>query len=462
MFLRKQRPLPARAGQALVWGLIVLCVAVFAGLAAYRVVSRDRMEVDEGRLRELTRATFEKEPTPSGPGWPQWRGPQRDGSVPGDDLRTDWPADGLPILWSQPTGEGFSSVVVSRGRAFTLVQDGDAEAVICWDAATGQERWRYRYPAQYKNAYGNGPRSTPAVAGDFIYAVGGTGLMHCLKAFSDEPQGELVWKKDLLDEFGAQNLKWGVSFSPLVEGPFVYVMPGGPDGNSLAALDKSTGAVAWKKFDDAPSYSSPVAATLAGRRQIVYFTNERLLGVEPDSGELLWDFPWRAATPDIPINIATPLVLGDEYVFLSSGYDKGCALVQIEKNGDRLRASQVYKSRKLRSHFASVVRVGDYLYGFDDTNLACLELKTGKQRWRERGFDKGSLIAVGEHLIVLGEQGTLALVEASPEECRIKASFEHSRKPSTWSVPVFVEGRLYVRDQERLVCYDAKKRVMKQ
>src|SRR5439155_20653923 len=188
------------------------------------------------------------------------------------------------------------------------VPAADRRAVLCGDAATGKERWPFRYPAAYTNPYGNGPRATPAIAGEYLYSVGATGIMHCLKAFTDNPAGELVWRKELLEEFGASNLQWGVSFSPLVEGRFVYVMPGGPNGNGIAALDKDTGAVVWKNLNDQAGYSSPIAATLAGDRQIVVFTAERLVGVAPDTGERLWDFPWHT---DFQANIATPVVMGD-------------------------------------------------------------------------------------------------------------------------------------------------------
>ena len=445
-----------RKGRVVVWVIVVLLVGVFSALGAYRVLSRDLLEVDEAKLAELNQASFADKSREAGGEWPQWRGPSRDGSSPETGLLARWPEAGPKVLWTQPVGEGYSSVVVARGRAFTMYQEGPREVVVCFDAATGERRWAFSYPARFENEYGHGPRSTPAVAGEHLYTVGGTGVLHCFKAFTDNPNGELVWRKNLLDEFGAKNLKWGVSFSPLVEGRLVFVMPGGPGGNALAALDKDTGAVAWKAFDDEPSYSSPVAATLAGRRQVVFFTFWRLLGVEPQTGRLLWAFPWRGATIDLPINIATPLVIGEEYVFISSGYDKGCALVKVEKGGDGLRAVQVYKNRRLRSHFASAVRHGEALYGFDDTNLACMDLKTGQSRWKERGFDKGSLIVAEGRLIVLGERGKLALVEAAPEEYREVSSFEHTEQPATWTSPALAGGRLYVRDKTRLVCYQLR------
>jgi outer membrane protein assembly factor BamB len=453
---------PPRSGGCVVWGLIVVCSLVFAGLTTYRVLSHDPNEVNPEKLAELASAAPRPDVKATQPGseWPQWRGPNRDGVSTETDVRTDWPDGGPKVLWERKTGEGFSSVVVSNGRAFTMFQDGPDEAVVCWDAETGQERWRFKYPAQYKNDYGNGPRSTPAIAGDQLYAVGGTGIMHCLQAFTDSPAGEMVWRKDLLEEFGGELLTWGVAFSPLVEKGLVFVMPGGPGGNALAALEKDTGAVVWKDFDDRPSYSSPVAADLAGTRQIVFLTGERLVGVVPESGRLLWEFPWSAGAGHAPTNIATPLVIhldvGD-YVFVSSGYDKGCALLKIEPAGDGFRPVKVYANRNLRTTFASCVQGGDYLYGFDDTNLACLELRTGRAKWKERGFDKGSVLRAGGALIILGETGTLAVAEATPNGYREKARFQHSERPSSWTVPVLVGGRLYVRDRDRLVCYDLKK-----
>jgi len=228
----------------------------------------------------------------------------------------------------------------------------------------------------------------------------------------------------------------------------------------VAALDSNTGAVVWKNLDDAPSYSSPVAADLASERQLVYLTSDRLVSLRPDTGVLLWEFPWPAGPVHTPSSIATPLIIhldvGD-YVFISSGYDKGCALIKIAAHASGLHPEPVYKNRSLRTVFSSCVRQGEFLYGFDDTNLVCVELRTGKTRWKERGFGKGSVTLADGHLILLGDEGTLALAAADPEKYREVARFQHSEQPSSWTVPVFVGGRLFVRDKKRLVCYDVKK-----
>jgi outer membrane protein assembly factor BamB len=451
---------PRRSG-ILVWGVIVVLTLLFGGLTAYRILSRDLNEVNEGRLRELRDAVARPdEQRPTGPDWPQWRGPNRDGVSTETGLLTPWPEDGPKVLWNKPTGDGYSSMAVARGRVFTMVQDGEDEAVVCWDAETGAERWRFKYPCHFRQPYGDGPRSTPAIAGDSIYTVSGTGIVHCLKAFTDRPTGEMVWRTDLVEEKGDSELQWGVSFSPLVENGLVHVMPGGPTRSALAALDKDTGKFVWKKFTDRPSYSSPMPADLAGRHQIVWLTGERLVGVVPETGDLLWEVPWDAGLGHAPTNIATPLVIhldiGD-YVFVSSGYARGCGLFKIEKQGDAFKASKVYHNLNMGTIFSTCVRQGEYLFGFDDTQLKCLQLSTGTATWRKAGFGKGSVTLVDGHLIILGDSGKLALATADPQRYREVSRFEHSDQPSSWSVPVFAGGRLYVRDKKQLVCYDVKK-----
>jgi outer membrane protein assembly factor BamB len=385
--------------------------------------------------------------------WPQWRGPNRDGISSATDLLASWPEDLLTRrkVWERPAGGGFSALAVAGGRAYTLVQDGDDEAVVCWDAETGQERWRFRYPCRYVNNMGSGPRSTPTVDGDLVFTVGATGLMHCLKTNPASAGGEVVWRRDLLKDFGAPNLQWGVSFSPLVQGQRVFVNPGGPDGNSVAALDRLTGKTVWHALNDRAGYSSPVAATLAGKPQVVFFTGEGAVGVSPADGTLYWRYPWHTS---YDVNAATPLVVGD-YVFLTSGYDKGCGLLQVENEGSGQTASPVYQHRKMRGQFSSPVRYKDCIYGFDDTFLKCLDLRTGKELWRQRGFDKGSLLIAGGRLILLGEYGRLALAEATPDGYRELSAVQFSEQ-KCWTVPALANGRLYLRDPARVVCLDLR------
>jgi hypothetical protein len=427
---------------------IMFCAFVFVSLTVYYVLFPPPFidpELSSALSKELS---GRKTSAASSKDWPQWRGSNRDGVSSETSLLTTWPENGPRKLWEQPVGRGYSSIAVADGRVYTHMQQGGDEVVACWSTA-GEPLWRFSYPASYRNPYGNGPRATPTVDGKHVYTVGGTGIMHCLKTHPASPQGEKVWRKDLLEEFGAGNLQWGVSFSPLVEGNLVYINPGGPAGASCAALDKLTGETRWQALDDQAGYSSPVAATIAGQKQVVFFTAAGLVGLTPDRGELLWRFPWETS---YGANVATPIIVGD-YIFLSSGYDRGCAVVRIRDG----QASKVYENKNMRNHFSSCVFFKDHLYGFNESVLTCLDFRTGQIRWKQGGFKKGSLLIADGKLIVLGEYGKLALAEATPDAYRELTSFEVSTD-RCWVVPALADGRLYVRDQGNLMCFDVKER----
>jgi outer membrane protein assembly factor BamB len=467
MSSQEERQQPAvtpkpRPGRLHLWAIGILTLLLLVQVAA-QLLFADRTITDAEQVRALQGLKLDTGAQAAGTDWPQWRGPNRDGASTETDLLRTWPEGGPRKLWEQPVGAGYSSVAVAGGRAFTLMQAGDNEAVVCWDARTGQELWRFRYAADYKNPYGDGPRSTPTVAGDLVYTVGGTGILHCLKTQPGSTDGEVVWRKDLLEEFGAANLKWGVSFSPLVEGDLVYTNPGGPDGNSLAAFDKYTGALRWKNLDDPAGYSSPIAAACGGVPQIIFFTGAGLVGIAPADGKLLWRFPWETS---YGCNIATAIAVQD-YVFLSSGYNRGCAVVHVEKQpplssdaGERdegdLQARRVYENKRMCNHFPSSVFHKGFLYGFNESFLTCMEFKTGVVRWRQRNFGKGSLLIAGDRLIVLGEQGKLALADADPAEYRELASCQLPER-RYWTVPALASGLLYVRDESRVICLDLRR-----
>jgi outer membrane protein assembly factor BamB len=325
------------------------------------------------------------------------------------------------------------------------------EAVVCRDVRGGAEVWRFRYPNAYSERFGSGPRSTPAVDGQRVYAVGPTGIFHCLHAATGRP----LWRHDLMEEFHGRTMQYGVSFSPLVEGDLVYATPGGPDGNAVVAFDKVTGRVVWKALDDPMGYSSPLAITAAGVRQLLVFTNLALVSLSPTDGKVYWRYPWETVNG---FNIATPLAVGD-YVFISSAYGKGCALLEVTAEADGSpRAHRVYEHNRLRNHFASSVRWGDHLYSLDEKDLVCMDIRTGTVAWREKGirkFGKGTLLAAAGQLIVLGESGTLWLVEATPAGYREKASCRVSEN-KCWTVPSLADGKLYVRDESHLLCLDVR------
>ena len=439
-FSRPSRPL--LAALVVLWGTFIF-------FTVCALASKDSASADPARVAELQTAKLAA-PTITTHDWPQWRGPNRDGLSRETGLLATWPTDGPRLLWEKPSGEGFSSIAVAQGKAFTMLQENDQEAIVCWDAATGRELWRHRYRAGFRNTYGNGPRATPTIAGDMLFAIGGTGIMTALNISAAQPT--VAWTKDLLQEFGAGNLNWGTAYSPLVDGELVFVNPGGSAGRSVAALDQRTGAVRWQALDDAAGYGSPMLADCAGQKQVVFFTNTGLAAVAPESGQLLWRFPW---VTEFGANITTPIVAGD-YVFISSGYGMGCALLKIEKTHSGLAAKLVYKNKRMITPFTTCVLYDDHLYGFNDTTLTCMEFRTGKVTWRQRGFEKGSLTIADGRLYILGEMGTLALAEATPAQYRelSRFTFAHAK---CWTAPVIANGRLYVRNEEKIACYDVRR-----
>jgi outer membrane protein assembly factor BamB len=446
-----------RSGRLYFW-LALFCFALFGMLTVYALSARSSIQPDENLMRELDNATLVEpagvSPLP-GP-WPQWRGPGRDGIAHGTGI-TPWPASGPPILWRSSSSVGYSSLVVAGGHAYTLMQDGSDEAVVCWNSDTGEELWRQRYAAKFQTPEASGPRSTACLDGDRLYTVGGTGIFQC----RDASRGQLHWEHNLLKEFNAPNLRWGVCFSPLVDGDLVFANPGGPGGNSVAAFNKHTGVLVWKALDDPAGYSSPLLITAAGRKQVLFFTGVALVSLAPEDGQLLWRFPWP--TPHA-VNSATPIWLqaraGDQvldYVFLSSGYGVGCALLKVTTNPDgSVQARPVYASKQLRTHFCSSVFYRGYIYGIDDPEwLTCLDVKTGQALWKERGVGKGSLLAVDGHLIVLDDQGRLLLVEATPEGYHQEASWQ-ALNGRCWTAPAMADGRLYLRDEKEVLCLKMK------
>ncbi|MFO0842156.1 MAG: PQQ-binding-like beta-propeller repeat protein [Gemmataceae bacterium] len=415
-------------------------------------------------LAELADAEFLDDDAPTTRDWPQWLGPHRDGVTTMPDLLKTWPERGPPRLWRKTSGETYSSFAVAEGRVYTTMATEGGETVFCWDLATGKERWQHAYTPRQAFQY-SGPRTTPTLDGGKVYTLGAAGLLLCLNA----ADGKVVWEHDLAAELGAAPPRWGLACSPLVEGDRLFVAIGGR--RSLAAFDKATGELVWAGLSDDPGYSSPVAATIDGARQVIFFTGTRLVGVAPKDGSLLWEYPWKTS---FDVNAATPVVFrarsgGAEgtYVFISSGYTRGCGLVKVERRGGGLMARRVYESSELCCHFSTPVRHKDHIYAFDETrDLTCLDLRTGEVRWRfDRpegaeglravGYQKGSLLRVGELLLALGETGKLALVEATPEAYREVAAARPFRD-RCWTLPVLAEGRLLVRDWKQVLCLDVR------
>lgn len=418
---------------------------------------RDSENADE--MTRLAAAPAKSDPVaPAAAGWPQWRGPLRDGRAPSGPLRTDWEKNPQKQLWKVECGGGYSSLAIVGRRAFTQDRVGSNERVICLDVETGRRLWDHSYPADYSGVdYASGPRATPTLDGTSLFAVGATGKFVCLDVSSDSAPPRLVWEHDLISEFQARIPKWGVASSPLVEGDLVIVQPGGKNG-SVVAFDKLSGVVRWKAAANPSGYSSPVAATIGTVRVVFALTGNALLCIRAADGAVLDQADWITQYDG---NIATPVV-HDDYVFISSGYSKGCSLFRAAAEGDRVTLNQVYmrKNRVMRNHHSTCVFKDGYLYGFDDSRLRCVDFKTGieVEGWDDPGFNsKGSVILSGNHLIVLTESGQLGLVEATPEEPRLIAKVPSGLSGrENWSLPVLVDGRLFLRDNQSVLCLDVK------
>ncbi len=378
--------------------------------------------------------------------WPQWLGPNRTGISSETGLVTTWTKDGPTVVWQQELGEGFSGISVADGRVYTMFSAGEDEFVICLNEETGKEIWRFRTGAKfYERQGGNGPRSQPTVDGERVFVLSAEGWLYALNA----KDGKKLWLVDLYDGLGSRVPKFGFSTSPLVEGDLLLLEVGTRQGTFIA-LDKTNGAVKWASQRDVVSYSSPIAADIAGIRQVVFVSGEAAVGLSPTDGSLYWRFPWSTS---YDLNVATPILVPPDHIFISSGYDHGAALLQISPEGDGLSVKKVWESRGMKNHFGTSLLIGDYIYGFDNAILKCIEAKTGKEQWKRRGYGKGTLIYADGQLIILSDKGKLALADASPTGFREKASTQ-VLSGKCWTPPTLANGKIFVRDMHRIVCMD--------
>lgn len=355
------------------------------------------------------------------PYWTDFRGPARDGRYDGMQVLTEWPAAGPPLIWRQPIGGGFASFVIAEGRAFTIEQRRDQEVVTAYELKTGYELWSHGWKAEFRESMGgNGPRATPTWNDGRIYGLGALGDFVCLEAET----GRLVWSLNILEENRASNLPWGMSSSPLIVEETVIVLPGGLSGRSVAAYDKLTGEPVWKSLDDQQAYTSPMLVSLAGRRQLLVVSAERVMGLLPTDGSLLWDYTW---VTEYGVNSAQPIVLGDSRLFISSGYGHGAAVVEVMQNNNNFSTRQVWKSLSMKNKFTSSVLYEGHIYGLDEGILACLDVESGKRKWKGGRYGHGQTILADGHLIVLTEKGDLVLLRATPEEHRELSRFSAIR-----------------------------------
>jgi outer membrane protein assembly factor BamB len=397
------------------------------------------------------------QPTPGAP-WPQFRGPDRTGVSRETGLLKQWPAGGPRLVWKAVAlGTGNGAPSVAGGRIFGTSYRGNDEVVWALNETNGKPVWSTRIAAanfQIGQQAQDGPGCTPTVVGDRLYALGASGDLVCLQVSN----GKALWRKNLVRDFGGVVPRWGYAESPLVDGNRVIVTPGGRAA-TLVALDRTSGALNWKAQvpqGDGAGYASAVATNAGGRRQYVQFLAGGVVGVAAADGRFLWRY--NAPSTRFGINCSAPIVQ-DNFVFAAAGYNTGGGLARLATApGGGMTATQVYFTRDMRNHHGGMVLVNGYLYGFDESNLTCLDFKTGAVKWSNRSVGKGSVTYADGRLYARSERGPVALVEATPRSYMEKGRFEQPDRSgkTTWPYPVIASGRLYLRDHDHLLCYSVR------
>ena len=383
--------------------------------------------------------------------WPQWQGPDRTGLSKETGLLQQWPASGPAVVWSASgLGAGYGSLAIKGDRIFVQGSNGRQSLVFSLNRADGKGVWSKALGAAGDNDRGPGPRGTPTLDGDRLYALTENGDLFCVKA----ADGTEVWHRNILRDFGGRNIPWLISESPLVDGNNVIVTPGGPNA-AIVSLDKMTGKTVWtsKELSDEAGYASPVVADVQGVRTVMTLTAQAGVGVRASDGKLMWRYrPVANGTA----NITTPIFF-DNKVFYTSAYNTGGALLGLTAQNGVVDAKEIYFTREMQNHHGGVVLVNGYLYGFNNSILTCLEFATGKMMWRDRSVGKGSLTFADGNLYIESENNVVGLAEASPTGYKEKGRFRIADQglPS-WAHPVVSDGRLYIRNQATLASYDIR------
>lgn len=387
--------------------------------------------------------------------WPQFRGPNRDDVSRERGLLQQWPEGGPPQKWLfREAGLGYSGVSVVGDTLYTMgargTANGEQEFLIAVSVSTGKEKWATPIAPMLTNNWGNGPRGTPTVDGQQVYALSGRGTLVCARADS----GDIVWKTTM-QELGGKQPNWGYCESVLIDGDKLVCTPGGSQG-AIVALDKNSGKPIWQsgEFTEGAQYASIIAVDRGGRRQYVQLTQQKLAGVDAESGKLLWtsDFPGRTAVIPTPIH-------HEGHIYVTAGYGAGCKLVKLEADG----ASDVYENKVMKNHHGGVVLIGKHVYGHSDgPGWTCQDFFSGESVWNERKLGKGSLTCADGKLYLFDERkGEVVLIDASPEGWNERGRFtleplsqQRSGRGGIWTHPVVANGKLFLRDQELLFCFD--------
>lgn len=381
--------------------------------------------------------------------WNQFRGPKRDNLSQETGLLNEWPAGGPELLYTATgLGEGYSTVAVVGELLYTMGNVDGGEQMIALNRENGEIVWKARNGNEYQEGQGNGPRGTPTVVDGKVYALGGNGDLGCY----DANTGEAVWRKNILNEFGGSNIVWGISESVLVDEGKVICTPGG-NRATVVALKAETGEVEWvSRVPESPQagYASPVIATVGRVKQYVVFTSKGIVGVRASDGRPMWGMDKSSNTT---ANCATPLVIGNK-IFSSSDYGTGAELVDLSSRGTMTKARLVYQTKDMKNHHGGMVYVEGHVYGSNSDILSCVNIRNGKATWRERSM-KGSVVYADKKIVFRHEDGDVVLLAANSDSYQELGRFSQPRRSGrpAWSHPVIADGRLYLRDMDKLLVY---------
>jgi outer membrane protein assembly factor BamB len=385
--------------------------------------------------------------------WPQWGGPTRDFHVKDAKLAASWPTEGPKRLWSRELGDGFSAVIADEQRIYTMYRDDDANVAIALDPATGRTVWEQKIDATPLRGmfldYGSGPNSTPLLAGERLFVVTFTGQLSAL----DRASGQVLWRQELWKTHDGTFRDVGYSGSPIAYRDTV-ILPLGGKGKAVAAFKQSDGSLAWKRQDFENAMSSPLLVSVDGQEQLVAFMVDHVIGLNPLNGDLVWSHPHKT---DYAVNASTPIWADGNVLVVSSAYGTGARALKLERTGDRTTVRQLWFTQRLRVHHGNMLRIGEYVYGssgdFGPAPLTAVHVPTGKIAWQDRRFPKASLLYAAGKVIVLDEDGRLALTTLTPEGLTVHSEAQVLTKLS-WTVPTLVGSRLYVRDRKTIAAFD--------
>jgi outer membrane protein assembly factor BamB len=385
--------------------------------------------------------------------WPQWGGPTRDFNVPDARLAASWPREGPRRVWSRELGDGYSAILADGERLYTMFRRGDQNVATALDPATGKAVWEQPMDATPVSGmfldYGKGPNATPLLVGERLFVVTFTGRLAAL----DRRTGRVLWQQELWTRHGGTFRDVGYSPSPIAYGDTI-ILPVGGAGKAVFAFRQSDGAVVWSRQDFENAMASPLLIRVDGQDQLVAFMVDHVVGLSPGTGDLLWSHPHRT---DYAVNAATPVWADGNILVISSAYGTGARAIRLEQKGGKTSARELWANNRLRVHHGNMVRIGEYVYGssgdFGPAPLTAVHVPTGRVAWQDRRFPKATLLSAAGKVIVLDEDGRLALTTLTPEGMTVHSEAQILTKLA-WTVPTLVGSRLYVRDRATIAAYD--------